>query len=65
MSEFQIGRVKRSCGPDNTKHIDKDLSEQMLKDSWDYWESQGLDHPMKRENGFIKPVARKIKGKGR
>ena len=49
-------RVIRSCGPINDKAHKKEMQDQALKDSWDYWERRGLEHPMKRDIGGIKPL---------
>ena len=57
-SEFShIGRVRRSCGADNTKIADKREKERMLQDSWDYFErALGLPNPKNNDYRGIKPL---------
>lgn len=50
-------RVKRSDGTYNSAIDDKKESERMLRDSWDYWERRGLQHPEKIEDRGIQPLS--------
>ena len=53
--------VKRSSGADNNKLKRGDEKERMLKASWDYWERQGLEHPLKTGVGGIKPLSEQVR----
>lgn len=55
-----IGRVIRSTGEINDKHVKQREAEQALRDSWDYWERRGYPHPEKVHTRGIKPL--EIKG---
>jgi len=48
--------VKRCAGAANNKLKKRAENERMLKASWDYWERQGLEHPMKANSSGIKPL---------
>lgn len=49
-------RVKRSCNADNIIDNDTPAWDEILMDSWDYWESRGLANPSKREQERVKPL---------
>ena len=49
-------RVRRSCNQDNVIKKNDIDAEEMLRASWDYWETRGLEHPEKREHNKIKPL---------
>ena len=49
-------RVLKSTGGVNDKIAKREEKDKMLKDSWDYWERQGLPHPMKRTEDLVKPL---------
>lgn len=55
-------RVKRFDGSIQLYGEDDEMSEEeALLASWDYWETRGLEHPMKRAGGIteMKPIAKK------
>ena len=49
--------VKRCTGADNNKLKRHNERDRMLRDSWDYWERMGLEHPLKTADGGIKPLS--------
>lgn len=53
--------VKRCTGADNTSLQRDDEKERMLKASWDYWESRGLEHPLKTGVGGITPLSEEVR----
>lgn len=46
-------KAVRSCGNPLYRHNERMDDTETLYKSWDYWERQGLPHPMKKQLNFI------------